>query len=120
MRCDRLALIVAAALSAPSTAFAHAQLLAANPGVGSTIRESPKAIVLTFSEGVEPRFCGVAVSKADGRSVPLDKPAAQGNGAQLTTRVTNPLMPGTYTVQWRAVSVDTHRTQGTFTFTVAP
>jgi methionine-rich copper-binding protein CopC len=27
--------------------------------------------------------------------------------------------PGTYTVIWHAVSVDTHRTEGHFTFTVA-
>jgi methionine-rich copper-binding protein CopC len=30
------------------------------------------------------------------------------------------LPPGTYKVVWRVLSVDTHVTTGTFTFTVAP
>jgi len=29
------------------------------------------------------------------------------------------LPPGTYKVNWRALSVDTHKTDGTFTFKVA-
>ena len=31
-----------------------------------------------------------------------------------------PLAPGRYTVHWRVLSVDTHVTEGTFAFTVAP
>ena len=31
-----------------------------------------------------------------------------------------PLAPGTYKVIWRVLSVDTHRTQGDFTFKVGP
>ena len=30
------------------------------------------------------------------------------------------LPPGTYKVIWRVLSVDTHRTQGSFTFRVGP
>ncbi len=30
------------------------------------------------------------------------------------------LPPGTYLVSWRVLSVDTHRTQGSFTFKVGP
>ena len=30
------------------------------------------------------------------------------------------LGPGTYTVKWHVVSVDTHHTEGTFTFSVQP
>jgi methionine-rich copper-binding protein CopC len=38
----------------------------------------------------------------------------------LVTPVSAPLKPGVYTVHWHAVSVDTHRTQGSFQFTVRP
>jgi hypothetical protein len=31
-----------------------------------------------------------------------------------------PLMPGVYQVHWHVISVDTHRTEGNFSFTVAP
>jgi methionine-rich copper-binding protein CopC len=30
----------------------------------------------------------------------------------------SPLKPGVYSVKWHAVTADTHRTQGAFTFTV--
>ena len=32
----------------------------------------------------------------------------------------NPLAPGTYLVRWHVVSVDTHPTEGTFTFEIRP
>jgi len=31
-----------------------------------------------------------------------------------------PMTPGTYTVEWHATSVDTHKTEGHFSFTLAP
>jgi methionine-rich copper-binding protein CopC len=30
------------------------------------------------------------------------------------------LAPGTYRVMWRVISVDTHQTEGAFTFTIGP
>jgi len=42
-----------------------------------------------------------------------------GNTAQLRVGV-KPLTAGTYTVKWKVLSVDTHRTQGSFSFTVGP
>jgi hypothetical protein len=38
----------------------------------------------------------------------------------LIVKVGKTLPPGVYTVNWRAVSVDTHHTQGDFQFTVTP
>jgi len=35
-------------------------------------------------------------------------------------RLAHPLKPGTYLVSWHVVSVDTHRTSGTYKFTVTP
>ena len=113
-------LAASAALFAPAAASAHAQLLKAVPGVGTTVSAAP-SIALAFSEPVEPGFCGVALSDAAGQAVPLGKPAsAPSDKATLVVAVKARLAPGTYTVVWHAVSVDTHRTQGTFAFTVAP
>jgi methionine-rich copper-binding protein CopC len=44
---------------------------------------------------------------------------APGNSAQLTVKL-KALPPGTYKVIWRVLSVDTHRTQGSFSFSVGP
>lgn len=100
-------------------AFAHAQLKGAHPGVGATV-SAPRTISLEFSEGVVPSFSGVTLRDGSGKSVTLGKPANAGGRATLAAPVLGSLQPGTYTVTWHAVSVDTHRTQGSFRFTVAP
>ena len=41
----------------------------------------------------------------------------QGSPAELQIGL-KPLPPGTYLVSWRVISVDTHPTEGTFTFEV--
>ena len=110
---------LALALSA-TAAFAHAQLEKAVPAVGGTV-SSPSEIRLEFSEGVEPRFTGVTLTSASGATQPLGKPAvAPGDDKILITKIGKQLLPGVYTVNWHAVSVDTHHTQGSFNFTVAP
>jgi len=104
------------ALLAPS-AFAHAMLESASPPVGGAV-ESPAEIRITFSEGIEPKFSGVALS-GPGGAIPIGKASVEaGDDKVLIARVGRKLTPGTYTVKWRAVSVDTHRTQGDFAFTV--
>jgi methionine-rich copper-binding protein CopC len=43
----------------------------------------------------------------------------RGNRTQLRVPL-KLLPPGTYKVMWRVLSVDTHRTQGDFTFRIGP
>jgi hypothetical protein len=106
---------------AASPAFAHAMLRKAEPAVGGVVAASPKQIRLKFSEGVEPRFSSIALATQAGAPVPTGKPALDpGDASALIAAVPQPLKPGVYRVTWRAVSVDTHKTQGAFTFTVAP
>jgi methionine-rich copper-binding protein CopC len=111
-----LALAAVFALLPASAAFAHAQLQTASPSAGATV-EAPPEIRLNFSEAVEPRFCSVTLKSADGAAQPTGKPAA-GDATTLVVKIGAKLKPGAYTVDWRAVSVDTHRTQGSFGFTV--
>ena len=106
---------------AASAAFAHAQLQKAEPAVGGTVTASPKEIRLKFSEGVEPRFSSIALADAKGAAEPLGKPSLDpADNSVLVAPVSQTLKPGVYKVTWRAVSVDTHKTQGAFSFTVAP
>ncbi len=103
---------------AATSAFPHAQLEKATPAVGGTVA-SASEIRLEFSEGVEPRFSGVKVTGAGGAFVPLGQAKVEaGHQNVLIVPIAKPLSPGAYTVHWRAVSVDTHHTQGTFQFTV--
>lgn len=115
------ALIAAVSLFLLATdANAHAHLLRTTPPVGGTVAP-PSELRLEFSEGVEPRFSGVKLTSANGASVPLGPAKTEaGNAAVLIVPIGKPLPPGVYTVRWRAVSVDTHHTQGDFQFTVQP
>ena len=115
----RIAAALAFAFAAPA-AFAHAQLEKATPPVGGAVT-SPAEIRLKFSEGVEPRFSGIALTAEGGAAVPLGKPSVDpADSSVLIVKVGKALPPGVYTVNWRAVSVDTHHTQGDFQFTVTP
>ena len=104
-----------------SSAFAHALLKKALPAVGGTVSASPSEIRITFSEGVEPRFSGITLTSEAGAAAPVGKSSVDpSDNATLVTPVSGPLKPGVYTVHWHAVAVDTHRTQGSFQFTIQP
>ena len=116
-------LIVWAALWAagfPSPAFAHAFLDHATPAVGSTIHAPPARIELWFTEELEPAFSTVRV--LDQTNQRRDKGDANVDPRDPTAlRVSLPaLAPGRYRVEWRVLSVDTHVTEGDFTFVIAP
>jgi methionine-rich copper-binding protein CopC len=112
--------IVAALLALPSAALAHAMLDHAMPPVGSSQSAAPREVVLSFTEKLEPAFSTIEVRSESGAAVSSGK--AQVNAKQRTQlRVSlKALAPGTYKVIWRVLSVDTHRTQGDFTFKVGP
>ena len=122
MSACRLALaLLLAPFAAPSVASAHAQLLKALPPVGGTVASSPQDLRLSFSEGIEPRFSTVALATEAGAAVPIGRPTTDpADRSVLVVRRGRTLAPGTYTVTWHAVSVDTHKTQGSFAFTVGP
>jgi len=116
----RLAAFVAATLLIPSLAFAHAFLHHASPPVGSEIPVSPPALIITYTEGVEPKFSTIEVDNAQGTRVDKADPHLVG-GDQTKLAVSLPkLPPGRYTVIWHATSVDTHKTEGRFNFSVSP
>jgi copper resistance protein C len=102
---------------AATPAFAHAFLQHAQPGAGSAIKPPPSRVALTFSEKLEPVFSGVTVTDASGRNVEADTVVIRGNAMVAPLR---PLPPGRYRVVWHAVSVDVHRTEGAYSFTVKP
>jgi copper resistance protein C len=104
-----------------TSALAHAQLQKATPAVGSTVQGSPREIRIKFSEGVELRFSGISLATDAGVSTSLGKQGLDpADNSVLVAPILQALKPGIYTVTWRAVSVDTHKTQGSFNFTLAP
>ncbi len=100
-------------------AFGHAFLDHAAPPVGSTITAPPDRIRLWFTQQLEPAFSGIEVDDAKGARVDDGKVTLDPKDPTLLSVGLKPLAPGTYTVHWHVVSVDTHRTEGSLSFEVA-
>jgi copper resistance protein C len=106
--------LLATALGAPA-ARAHAFLDHANPLVGSTVSTAPHEVLLTFTQNLEPAFSSVTVADASGAQVSQGKAQISGNTMRVGLKAVG---PGSYRVRWHALSVDTHTTEGSFTFHV--
>ncbi len=113
-------LAAVALLALPAAqASAHAFLKTASPAVGSTVSSPPRQVVIDFTEAVEPSFSTITVQNAQGAHIATGMPHLTGSNSHLAVTL-DPLPPGTYTVLWHATATDTHKTQGSFKFTVAP
>jgi hypothetical protein len=115
----RLLPVVFAAFAA-STAGAHAFLDHADPKVGSTVNAAPSRIRLWFTERLEPAFSTAEIADASGKRVEGASARIDGNDPTSMQITVPALKPGRYTVKWRVLSVDTHVTQGDYSFTLAP
>jgi len=98
-----------------TVAQAHAFLDHAEPRVGSTVPTAPRELSLSFTQNLEPAFSTVEVRDANGARVDQGKAQISADVMRVGLK---PLPPGTYKVHWRALSVDTHTTEGSFSFQV--
>lgn len=103
-----------------TAAHAHAQLERADPRVGSVISAAPAAITLFFTEKIEPAFSAVEVTDATGRRFDAGKIRVDRSNSSQAQISLKAIPAGQYIVRWRVISVDTHRTEGSFTFEVRP
>jgi len=117
MKAPALAVLTATLLAAPEVQ-AHAFLDHANPAVGSSVPTAPGAVTLWFTQQLEPAFTTATVADASGNAVTAGPAAVDPQNPMELKVPLKPLPPGTYTVNWHALSVDTHRTQGHFVFQV--
>ena len=101
-------------------AGAHAFLDHALPAVGSTVHTPPSQVKLWFTQKLEPAFSRLSVADPSGKQVDRrDVHVDAGDGTLLWVSLPA-LAPGTYRVTWRVLSIDTHVTEGDFTFEIAP
>ncbi|MNG00859.1 Copper resistance protein C precursor [compost metagenome] len=121
-------LITVAALSTglllSGVAQAHPKLLSSTPAEGATVA-APAKIELNFSENLTTQFSGakLIMTEMPGMSAhsPMGVKASVAGSADPKMMVITPaapLPPGTYKVEWRAVSSDTHPITGAMTFKV--
>jgi len=111
-----VAMFIAAAPFA--TAFAHAFPNRSIPAAGSRMAQSPTEIRIWFTQKLEPAFSHIEVLDASGARVDRDDAKVDAQDATLLHVSVKPLAAGTYKVVWHVVSVDTHPTEGSFSFAV--
>ena len=96
-------------------ALAHAALHHTSPPAGSTLPTAPTEVSLWFTDNLEGAFSSVEVTDSGGGRVDHGKAEVSGNAMRVGIKA---LSPGSYHVHWRAVSVDTHKSEGDFTFKI--
>lgn len=115
MRIPTLATTVLLSVMAGTAAEAHAFLDHAEPRVGSTVPTAPRELVLSYTQNLEAAFSSVEVTDTKGARVDLGKPTINASVMRVGLKQ---LPPGTYKVRWHVLSVDTHTTEGSFSFHV--
>lgn len=113
------ALVAIGVLLTTPLAFAHAHLEAQTPAANTQVTTAPQVLTLNFSEGIEPKFSGLTLTNAQKQTIKTGTATrSKENKAQLVVPLEASLQPGDYTVDWHVVSVDGHKTRGSYTFTV--
>jgi methionine-rich copper-binding protein CopC len=114
----QVTLVVTALLFASSAASSHAFLDRAEPRVGSTIKSAPGQVRVWFTERLEPAFSTLEVFDERGERVDTGLVQTDERNPDTLQVPLKSIGPGAYRVKWRVLSVDTHVTEGDFTFRV--
>lgn len=118
-----IAAILAAGMLASALAQAHPKLVSSTPAEGAD-GAAPGKIELHFSENLVTQFSGAKLIMTDMPGMPnspMGVKASVAGGSDPKTMVITPASPlttGSYKVEWRAVSSDTHPITGNVTFKV--
>ena len=106
-------------LIAPISVWGHAFPDHSDPRVGSDLKTPPAQVRIWFDGGIEPLFSTLEVFDANKKKVDNgDSQVDSKNNALLEVNLPPSLPPGKYEVAWSVVALDTHRTEGSFSFEV--
>jgi methionine-rich copper-binding protein CopC len=112
------AALVTIVASNPIMAIAHSFPEKETPSAGQKVASPPSEVVIGFDAPIEKLFAKLEVAGADGTNEAVGAPQVSDDGRQLSVKV-GALKPGDYTVRWAVVCIDTHHTEGSYTFSVA-
>ncbi|KQR69361.1 copper resistance CopC/CopD family protein [Rhizobium sp. Leaf341] len=107
-------------LAGTGQALAHAQLISSDPADGAHLAASPREIVLTFSEPVDPLV--FRLSDPTGQMKVLSAAAPGVASGQAATRLVvalpSDVAVGAYSLSWRVTSADGHPIGGGLVFSI--
>jgi methionine-rich copper-binding protein CopC len=109
--------IIAALVVIAGVADAHSFPEEENPSAGATLAAPPAQVSIKYDAPIESLFDSLQVLDATGQDKAAGAPQVSADGYELSVPVAE-LTPGDYTVKWRVVCIDTHHTEGSYTFTV--
>lgn len=117
--------LAALALVSGSAAFAHAHLLSSTPAANAKA-SNVKTISLTFSETLIEKLSGVDIVMTGMPGMANHQPMKVSgftsklgtDGKTLTVTLPRALPAGSYALTWHAVTADTHRIEGNYSFSV--
>lgn len=120
IRAAAAALFLGTALMA-GPALAHAELESAVPAADATVNApAPTELRITFSEEVELAFSKVTVTGPDEQPIETGPLAVDPADAKtVVVPLTAPLPNGVVKVDWAVTASDTHKSEGSYSFTVA-
>jgi methionine-rich copper-binding protein CopC len=122
MKTRKLALfdacLLALSVTGATAAWAHSFPEEQNPAAGQTLAAAPSAVSIKYDAPIENLFAKLEVVDGAGNDVASSEPKVNADGLTLSVNV-KPLKPGDYTVKWAVVCIDTHHTQGSYTFSVS-
>jgi len=109
--------LLAIALSIPISAAAHSFPEEESPKAGQKLAAPPSEVTIKFDAPIEKLFAKLEVTGADGQNLAAGTPQVSDDGIELSVKL-GALKPGDYTVKWAVVCIDTHHTNGSYTFSV--
>ena len=107
-------------LSSTIGASAHPRLMSAVPAVNGAVSPAPNEVTLRFNERLEASFSKVVIRDNEGKQVDKGDAKLDKSDRRILRVSVPPLAPGLYKVEWHAMSADTHKVEGDFTFRVGP
>jgi copper resistance protein C len=120
MKTSFAALMLIAATFNAGIAYAHPELRSTEPATGK-VSAPPQQIRIMFNENVIAQFSGLELKDQAGNVVATGKATTDPTNKKLMiVPISDKLTPGEYKVEWHAVSDDTHRVKGSYSFSVAP
>jgi copper transport protein len=122
MSSKRLAVVALGVLGSllfiASPALAHAELLSSDPAPGAVVDAAPKNITLVFSEPIEISLGAIRVFDGTGAEVSVGPSHHPGGHTEQVQVSVGALAGGSYVVDWRVVSADSHPVHAAYTFQV--
>jgi methionine-rich copper-binding protein CopC len=115
--CISVAVVVATLTSQAIVASAHSFPESETPSAGQKVASAPSEVAINFDAPIEKLFAKLQVTDVDGKNEAAGAPQVSDDGRRLSVKV-SALKAGDYTVKWAVVGVDTHHTEGSYTFSI--